>query len=255
MMQRLVEVPHLPKRIVSLVPSQTELLYDLGLEECVVGVTNFCTRPKEWRKSKTLVGGTKKLNMEVVAALKPDLILGNKEENDKHQIEALAKVFPVWMSDIYTLEDALDMLNKVGPLTNTQKEATTISNSIKSSFKALQKTLNLSVLYLIWQNPFMAAGKQTFIHSMLKEAGFSNAITNTDRYPELSSQEINQINPDLIFLSSEPFPFREKNRKQLQELFPKSKVLLADGEAFSWYGSRLLHTPSYIKEFTLQLSS
>ena len=255
MMQRVVEVPLLPKRIVSLVPSQTELLYDLGLEESVVGVTNFCTRPKDWRKSKTLVGGTKKLNLEVVAALKPDLILGNKEENDQQQIEALAKVFPVWMSDIYTLEDALDMLNKVGALTHTQKKATAISNSIKSSFKTLPKASNLSVLYLIWQEPFMAAGKHTFIHSMLKEAGFSNAITNTDRYPVLSSQEVNQINPDLIFLSSEPFPFKEKNRKQLQELFPNSKVLLADGEAFSWYGSRLLHTPSYFKELSSALSS
>ena len=123
-MHRKIHLPRFPlRRIISLVPSQTELLYDLGLEEEVVGITKFCVHPPEWFQSKARVGGTKTIHFEKIKALQPDLIIGNKEENEREQIEALAECFPVWMSDIATLEDALDMMLRVGALVDRPEQA------------------------------------------------------------------------------------------------------------------------------------
>lgn len=93
-----------PRRIVSLVPSQTELLADLGLDEEVVGITRFCVRPKDWKSHKTIVGGTKSINIERVAALTPDLIIANKEENERDQVEALSQIAPVFVTDVSSVD-------------------------------------------------------------------------------------------------------------------------------------------------------
>ena len=246
-MGRSVEVPQNPQRIVSLVPSQTELLFDLGLGDRVVGVTKFCIHPDTWRKSKTNVGGTKNYRLEVIRDLNPDLIIGNKEENEKEGIEQLAEEFPVWMSDIYTLEDAFTMMHSIGELTNTTSATGHLTEEIRQGFSQLSmRGKNRSVLYLIWQKPYMAAGKHTFIDEMLKACGFVNAVTD-DRYPSLTIEEVQALSPDLVFLSSEPFPFKEKHLKELQEMLPNSEVKLVDGEMFSWYGSRLKLATAYFQ--------
>ncbi len=248
-LNREINIPALPQRIISLVPSQTELLYDLGLKDRIVGQTIFCVHPSEYFKSSTKIGGTKKLNLEKIASLNPDLIIANKEENEKDQIEQLSKDFPVWISDIITLEDALGMIKSIGEITETQDKASEIINHITQSrndfFK--QSKPRQSVIYLIWNNPYIAVGTDTFINTMLTEAGFENAITQS-RYPEITLDQIKQINPDWVLLSSEPFPFKKVHLDDLNKSLGKNKSVLVDGEMFSWYGSRLVKAYEYFGE-------
>lgn len=232
-----------PQRIISLVPSQTELLYDLELEERVVGITKFCECPSSWHQTKTRIGGTKKLQLKTIEALEPDLIIGNKEENEKESIEILQLKYPVWMSDIVTLDDALWMINGVGELTGSLEKSRAINNKITQAF-AKAKKHKASVLYLIWRNPWMGAGKGTFIDAMLDQMGLTNVLT-TSRYPELSAEQIQVLNPDHVFFSSEPYPFQENHIFELKDIIPHSKLTLVDGQFFSWYGSRLIGAPGY----------
>ncbi len=236
---------YLPQRIVSLVPSQTELLVDLGLTDRLVGVTKFCVHPAGLRASKTIVGGTKKFRFEVIDALQPDLILANKEENYKEGIEQLAETYPVWMSDIFTLSDALTMIRTVGQLTGTSEKATSMATKVDQKFQSLKLDKPVRVAYLIWQNPMMVAGNQTFIHDMLTRCGWINVFGDQRRYPEITPAQLQQVQPEAILLSSEPFPFQEKHLAAFQQLCPSSRVRLVDGEMFSWYGSRLLQAPAY----------
>lgn len=235
--------PSLPNRVVSLVPSQTELLFELGLEDRVVGITKFCIHPDEWFITKTRIGGTKNLHFDVIRELNPDLIIANKEENTREDIEALEKDFPVWVSDVNDLDSALQMIESISEITDS--DASLLINKIATGFAELQP-LNSSkrVLYLIWKNPFMAAGSDTFINDMLERCGFENVVSET-RYPELTEQQIIDLNPEVILLSSEPFPFKEAHIKEFQELLPNATIKLVDGEMFSWYGSRLKYAPSY----------
>jgi ABC-type Fe3+-hydroxamate transport system substrate-binding protein len=243
-----IELKSYPKRVISLVPSQSELLWDLGLREELIGITKFCIHPQEMFKSIERVGGTKTLNIEKIRALQPDLIIGNKEENEQSQILELQKEFPVWMSDINNLDDALTMIEKVGVLVNRVEAANVIKNNIQPSFLNLRQ-LNKNGLYFIWREPFMAAGKATFIGDILKRIGFENKLSNEQaRYPELHLDEIKLLNPELIFLSSEPYPFKANHIKELQEILPDTKIIFVDGEMFSWYGSRLLKSVKYFNQ-------
>ncbi len=253
-LNRKINLPFPPKRIISLVPSQTELLYDLGLRDEVVGITKFCIHPHEWLKSKTHIGGTKKIDLEKIKQLNPDLIIGNKEENEREQIEKLMKLYPVWMSDIYTLKDALNMITNIGTLVGKQQEAIHLKLRIESQFQNISNlpstTPSLKTAYFIWRKPYMAAGNNTFINDMLKRSGFNNVFDNNDftRYPEVNSEQIANANPEVILLSSEPYPFKEKHIQEFQAICPKAKILIVDGELFSWYGSRLLQAPLYFKK-------
>ena len=244
-MDNSIRLKETPRRIVSLVPSQTELLYSLGLGDRVVGITKFCIYPEEWFRSKKRVGGTKDVDIDKVKALKPDLIIGNKEENDKNNIDLLKNIAPIWMSDISDLEDALEMILKLGLLLEVSESSNELISKIKSNFSKLEcriKSTKKSVLYLIWRNPYLAAGNNTFINDMIVKCGFLNFI-NEDRYPEINMNVV--TNPDFVFLSSEPYPFKKQHIKEIQTIFPKATVKLVDGEMFSWYGSRLVEAPDY----------
>lgn len=252
-LNNVVQLRHPPRRIVSLVPSQTELLADLRLEDSVVGITKFCVHPEHWRKTKTIIGGTKKFDFDLIRSLQPDLIIGNKEENYREGIETLSAQYPVWMSDIVTLTDALAMIRKVGQLTNTSFASEKIAGDIQSSISKIQKLPSLRTLYFIWKSPWMAAAPGTFIHEMMKVAGLVNCFDTQTRYPELNTEQIIRLNPELILLSSEPYPFKETHIAELQQLCPKAKILLVDGEMFSWYGSRLLKFAAYTAKFRQRL--
>lgn len=251
-LNRKIELSASPKRIISLVPSQTELLYDLGLSDEVVGITKFCIHPDEWFRSKTRVGGTKTIDFEQIKQLKPDLIIGNKEENEKEQIEQLMQHYPVWMSDIYTLKDALDMINRIGVLVNKQNEALLLKLQTEAAFRELnvfESTKKFSVAYFIWNKPWMVACANTFINNMLTLCGFTNAFhDSTERYAIVNEQQLVEAQPDVVFLSSEPYPFKEKHVAELQQLLPQAQIKIVDGELFSWYGSRLLKSPAYFSE-------
>ncbi|MBS1976639.1 MAG: ABC transporter substrate-binding protein [Bacteroidetes bacterium] len=250
-MGRVVELKARPERIISLVPSQTELLYDLGAGDQVIGITRYCTHPAQWRKEKKLVGGTKRPEHTLISKLQPDLIIGNKEENRREDIVSLEKQFPVWMSDVVTFEDAFSMIQSVAALTGHETEGKTMITSIQSAFSSMEKFRSLTVLYLIWHKPWMAVGSGTFIHSMLTALGLVNVVANEARYPMLTDAQMTELHPDLVFLSSEPYPFFDTHLKEVNLLFPRSRILKVDGEMFSWYGSRLAIAPAYFNSLQI----
>ncbi len=242
-------IPFPPMRIISLVPSQTELLADLGLQNEVVGITKFCIHPSEWR-SKKIIGGTKNFNFDVINQLEPDLIIGNKEENYRDGVEALQRKYPVWMSDITTLSDAIAMIKAIGALTGRPQTGRDLAYQIEMAFATVRQFEFQRVLYLIWKKPWMAAGTNTFIDHILSRIGLVNVVSGP-RYPNIQDSEFETLNPEIILLSSEPYPFNESHVDELSRLCPKAKILLVDGEMFSWYGSRLLKAPAYFDELSL----
>ena len=253
---RKISLEKTPTKIISVVPSQTELLYHLGLNEEVIGITKFCIHPKEWFRHKTRVGGTKQLNIEKIISLQPDLVIANKEENVQEQIEMLANEFPVWISDVNNMDDALAMINSIGAIVNKQQQVQNTIEQITNNFNNLEhQTLNIrrKACYLIWREPYMTIGGDTFINDMMQRAGFENMFQNKTRYPEISIDELNKNGCELLLLSSEPFPFQQKHIDELQTILPNTKIILVDGEYFSWYGSRLIHAPNYFMHLQQQL--
>lgn len=245
-------------RIISTVPSLTELLYDLGLEEEVIGITKFCIYPEKWFREKTRIGGTKDLNIEKIISLNPDLIIANKEENTESQIKLLAENVDVLLTEIDDLEEALQAIKIIGAFVNRHEEAQTLAEKIDSSFKNLDANLsikNKKVAYFIWQNPFMVAGGNTFITDMLKRSGLENVFQDLPRYPQISEKQIRESGAEILFLSSEPYPFKEKHAKEFKKLFPEMKIILVDGEMYSWYGSRLLQSPDYFHQVNRRLGN
>jgi ABC-type Fe3+-hydroxamate transport system substrate-binding protein len=249
MMGREIIVPARPLRIISLVPSQTELLHSLGVGDRVFGITKFCVHPQEWFRSKERVGGTKNVNFERIKELKPDLIIANKEENDKAQIETLVCDYPVWISDIKDLAGALTMIRQVGALVNEEEKAVAIANDIADKFANLPKPINpLRAAYFIWRDPWMCAGGDTFISNMIEHMGWVNVLKDIPRYPSIELEQLIALRPEIVLLSSEPYPFKTKHIAEIKKVLPLAEVRLVDGEMFSWYGSRLLEAVRYFSE-------
>jgi len=246
-LDRKVNVTNSPKRIISLVPSITELIIDLGLEKALVGRTKFCVHPKSKLQPIFMVGGTKQIHFDRIAALKPDLIIANKEENDKAQIEQLAKDYPVWISDIADFEAALGMIKDLGEVLRKEAQCLAIIRQSREFIAQLKATKPRKVAYLIWRNPYMTIGKDTYIHDMLRLTGFENVYGEYTRYPTFTVADLQKRQPDMLLLSSEPFPFKQKHIAELAADFPNIPIVLVDGEAFSWYGTRFLKTFNYLK--------
>lgn len=249
MIGREVILPKNPKRIICLVPSLSELLSALNLDERVVGISKFCIYPNEWFQNKSKIGGTKHVNLKKVDELQPDLIIANKEENSLDDINQLSEKYPVWVSDINSFDDALHAIEWIGELTQSEKYAKGIIFGIHKAWSTItiKNSEPLSCAYLIWNEPFMAAAKDTFIDSILEKVHLKNVFTES-RYPEVSIAIIEEKNPDFLFLSSEPYPFKEKHRASLQEKLPNTKVILVDGEMFSWYGNRMKNAAYYLQK-------
>ncbi|WP_336375851.1 helical backbone metal receptor [Aureisphaera galaxeae] len=246
-LNRTLQFSETPKRIVSLVPSQTELLVHLGLRDRIVGVTKFCVHPEELRKEVKVVGGTKNVHFHKIADLQPDIIICNKEENTQEIVEKCEEIAPVWVSDMVSIEDSLDMMTRLGELLGVSQAAGELTDGISSAIKDFDVFMadkpEKRVAYLIWKKPYMAAGKDTFINTLLRLNRFENVLEK-ERYPEVTLEDMNQA--DLILLSSEPYPFKEKDVEELQQK-TNATVRLVDGEYFSWYGSRLLGAFPYFK--------
>ncbi len=244
-----------PTRIVSLVPSQTELLHFLELESETIGITKFCVHPSSWHRDKVKIGGTKNLDIEKIISLEPDLIIANKEENVKEQVEKLAQDFNVWVTDVNNLDDAIQMIEDIGSITKKETKASSLIQSIKHEFLQNKHHLNVlkNVVYLIWKDPYMTIGGDTFINNMLLQAGYKNLFDNTIRYPEVSIELLQALKPEYIFLSSEPYPFSNKHMEELKTSLPDSVIMLVNGEMFSWYGPRLLQSANYFNQLRLNL--
>lgn len=233
--------PQLFERIVCTVPSITELLFDLGFEEKVVGITKFCLHPSAWYKNKTRVGGTKNLDLKKIKSIAPTLVISNKEENLKNEVEEIATYTTVLVTDINSVTQTNELIDLLSYAPKTKEKSDLIKQKIKSGLEVSPLSTPLDVVYLIWNNPYMTVGTDTYIHHMLNKVGCKNSISRHQqklRYPVLSEQDIINLQPKLILLSSEPFPFNEKHVVEIEKRFsiPTIKV---DGEMFSWYGSRL----------------
>ena len=242
----------IPNRIISLVPSQTELLYDLGLNEKMVGITKFCVHPKQLLSTKKIVGGTKKVNFEKIRALQPDIIICNKEENTLEMVEQLSKICKVWVTNIITIEDNFRMISDFGEIFDCKEMAQILNNKLNfalSDFKNfIANKPSYTVSYFIWKNPYMVAGSSNFINELLKLNKFCNIYDLGERYPEIDLKNLQSDgNPDLVLLSSEPFPFKEQDAIEIATFSKSSKIIFVNGEMFSWYGSRLLQAFEYFK--------
>lgn len=245
---RKIELNEIPSRVVSTVPSQTELLYYLGLDSKIIAATWFCIHPENKTKLLIKIGGTKQLKTDIILSLEPDLIIANKEENTQEQIELLAQNRPVWLSDVCTLADNFELINQIGEIFNVQHKSALLIEQIQKGLLELQNQVKSykKALYLIWKEPWMTVGKDTFINNMMQYAGYENVI-NYNRYPELSFADMQKINPEVVLLSSEPYPFKKEHIVELQNILPDAEIKLVDGEMFSWYGSRVLLAIDYFK--------
>ena len=248
-LDRSVMLPASPRHIVSLVPSQTELLAHLGLDDRVVGITRFCVHPRAWRERKTIVGGTKEVNVERVAELEPDFILANHEENTPEDVDALANLAPVYVTDVPTVDGARAMIRTVGSLLDRTEAAESLADAIAEQFAALHAHPPIRAAYLIWRAPFMTVGRDTIIHDVMQRGGFANVFGGRTRYPEITLDALVGTAPDVLLLPDEPFPFPQKPRfsADLREALPETPIHFVDGELFSWYGPRLLDAPAHLR--------
>ncbi|MFN0082212.1 MAG: helical backbone metal receptor [Ferruginibacter sp.] len=243
-----------PKRIISLVPSITELLFDIDLSEKLIGITRFCVHPSTRTKNVEKIGGTKKINIQKIISLQPDLIIANKEENNKEDVETLAALFPLLLTDVDTYESAIKMIVHIGIITDKVTEANDLLTIIDEGFKTIQKPLQpIKTIYLIWNDPYMTIGNDTFIHHMLQLLGLQNLFSHKERYPQLTIAQIKDAAPQVLLLSSEPFPFKQKHIQEIAAFLPNTSIMLADGEMFSWYGSRMKYMPQYFNNLVNEM--
>ncbi|MGG7439048.1 ABC transporter substrate-binding protein [Chryseobacterium arthrosphaerae] len=241
-------------KIVSLVPSITEALFDLGLTENeVVGRTKFCIHPQHKIKNVAVIGGTKNINIDKIKALQPDLILANKEENVKDQVEALMADCKVMVTHVETIEDNYYLLKNLGKLFGKEERAQAFNLKIYDILNQTKLDTPVKAAYLIWKNPYMTVGKDTFIHRILSEIGFENVFKDKTRYPQIEAEDLAEA--DVIMLSSEPFPFKEKHIEELRIIYPDKKIMIVDGEAFSWYGTHIAKCENYFKELISEIHS
>ncbi|MDR6158219.1 ABC-type Fe3+-hydroxamate transport system substrate-binding protein [Chryseobacterium sp. SLBN-27] len=241
-------------KVVSLVPSITEALFDLGLTENeVIGRTKFCIHPSEKVKNVSIIGGTKNINIEKIKALRPDLILANKEENVKEQVEALMNDCKVSVTNVETIEDNYYLIKTLGRLFNKDEKAQCFNLKIYDVLNEAKVNSRVNVAYLIWKNPYMTIGSDTFIHKILGEIGFDNIFKDRKRYPEITVEDL--ANAEIIMLSSEPFPFKEKHIEELKAFYPNKKIMIVDGEAFSWYGTHIAKCGNYFKELIAEVEA
>jgi ABC-type Fe3+-hydroxamate transport system substrate-binding protein len=229
-----------PARIVSLVPSLTELLFDLGLGSRVVGRTRFCIHPGELVEKVPVVGGTKNPRLDKIRKLSPDLIIANKEENRKEDVEELQKDFEVMVTEIDTIDEALFAIHDIGWSCGVQDQAKKLISDIQLELERVPDEQSATAVYFIWRDPWMSVGRDTYIHSVLSHWNLENVYSDRTRYPKTSLPELSLKKPDVVLLSSEPYPFKEKHIAEVSQFCPGADVILINGEWFSWYGSRML---------------
>lgn len=248
---RQLEISKTPRRIVSCVPSITELIADMVGHDSLVGRTKFCVFPKSLQGQVETIGGTKNLNIEKIKALQPDLIIANKEENVQEQVEELFSITTVYVSDVKDMLDNNNMIRDLSLLLNNMEKGEQLINSINNEFQHLKEYTksngSTSCLYLIWKNPWMSVGGDTIINSIMNSCGLINVLENHLRYPSLSIDQIKVLNPHIVLLSSEPFPFNEQHKGEILEILPQAQVHTVDGTMFSWYGSRMKLAPDYLR--------
>lgn len=243
-----------PQSIVCLVPSLTELLFDLGIGDRLVGRTRFCIHPEDEVDHVPIVGGTKNPRIESILKIAPDLVIANREENQKEHVEELAESLEVMVTDISSIEDALLAIYDIGNRCGVADKADSLINNIRTELDSVPDEPLQNTAYFIWRDPWMTIGNDTYIHSVLSHWNLENVYGDQKRYPKTSLKQLSRKNPELVLLSSEPYPFKEKHREEVKEACPDSRVLMVDGEWFSWYGSRMLRAFKRLNSFRKAIS-
>jgi ABC-type Fe3+-hydroxamate transport system substrate-binding protein len=243
---RQINISQTIQSIVSLVPSHTELLAELVGVETIIGRTKFCIHPQKLKQHSQLVGGTKQLHIDKILTLKPDIIFANKEENIKEDIARLQQHIPVYVSDISTLKDSYHFIKQIGEMCSNHSVAETIITQSDTILETLKLEKKKTAAYLIWKKPYMSVGNDTYINDIMHNLGFINVFDQKNRYPETTIEEMKRLKPEVILLSSEPYPFKQSDIQELREHFATTKILLVNGEFFSWYGSRIPKLTSFL---------
>jgi ABC-type Fe3+-hydroxamate transport system substrate-binding protein len=231
---RAVRLDAPPRRIVSLVPSTTETLFDLGLGERVVGRTRYCVHPADGVEALPTVGGTKNVDLDALQALEPDLVLGNQEENLPEIWPGLEAAAPLYVAYPRSVDDAREDLLRMAHLVGADGRGAALAARIDAGRAALRPE-PFRFACLIWKTPWMAAGDDTYLSALLGEWGGVNVVEG--RYPEVTLEQLQARAPDVVLLPSEPFPFAERHLPDLGELAPRARLL--DGQLLTWHGSRL----------------
>ena len=241
-------------RIVSLVPSITELVCELGLADQLVGRTGFCIHPQETLKSIPRVGGTKSVNLKKIRALAPTHVIVNVDENRKETADALAGFVPnVIVTHPLAPLDNLSLYRRIGSAFGKEREAEQLCSGFERAYREIEKRKfpPRKVLYLIWKDPWMTVSRDTYISRTLRLFGLHTVPgASSKRYPELESAAI--PGAELILLSTEPYRFNEQHRDELESRLRKP-VRLIDGEMTSWYGSRAIRGLRYLADFSASL--
>ena len=232
-------------RIVSLVPSWTEYVVDLGCASELVGRTKFCVRAGEEAERISIIGGTKSIHLDRIEQLKPDLVIASKEENTREDVEACRVFSDVLVTDVRNISDAFEALETIGEAIEQSAAGISWRSNIEKAWGE-PRAQYTQALYAIWQNPLMIAGRDTYIHAAMNWWGIRNAAPASaeGRYPELNPERLDALAGTPILLASEPYPFASKHCAQFASA--GLQPMLVDGEAFSWYGSRMLHTVDYL---------
>ena len=264
-------------RIVSLVPSLTELLCELGLRDALVGRTGFCVHPREALREVPKVGGTKSVDIERVRALSPTHLVVNVDENEKPTVDELARFVPeVVVTHPIAVDDNRALIERFGQLFERERQAARLVDDFDDALAALRARhfAALPVVYLIWKDPWMTVAPDTFIARMLAEAGMQSLSPGGARYPAIDVEWMRTSGARAILLSSEPYRFRDRHAVELQRMLAQGdgagdgsddradhgvgarmSCLTIDGEMTSWYGSRAIRGLRYLLEFRLRLDA
>jgi ABC-type Fe3+-hydroxamate transport system substrate-binding protein len=250
-------------RIVSLVPSLTELLVDLGLAEHLVGRTGFCVHPRQVVRRLPKLGGTKGFAIDKLRALAPTHVLVNIDENRRDEVAALHAFVPqVIVTHPLAVRDNLALYQLLGGIFGRDPQVEARARALAADFEREWAALSAQtatlprqkVLYLIWQQPWLSVARDTYISQMLAAAGWDSLpVESALRYPEVDLPAL-AGQADWLLLSSEPYPFREKHLRQLAEQLPSTRATLIDGEMVSWYGSRAIRGLAYLRRLRARLA-
>lgn len=230
-----------PERIISLVPSLTELVFWLGCGDRLVGRTRFCVEPAGQVDRLPIVGGTKNPHLDRILAAAPDLVIANKEENRREDVEALrAAGVEVLLTDPNTVDEATSMVEQLGQLLDAPERAARLARETRDALGG--PAAELRVFVAVWWNPLMGLGSESYGHDLIERSGAHNVLRDRSRYPEVTLQEVGALAPDVILLPDEPFPFTTEHARSFEGVAP-ARVL--DGKLLWWYGPRM---PAAIRE-------
>jgi ABC-type Fe3+-hydroxamate transport system substrate-binding protein len=277
-----------PARVVSLVPSMTETLFDMATGDVLVGVTDFCKPPEEAEARLTRVGGSKSPDLDVVRELQPDLVIANQEETNKQAVEAIEQDgLAVWLTFPRSTLDALDLLWTVVKLFRLGEQAPsveTLARTLDWTEKATTGRLSIPTFVPIWQDEkdpvgpwFMTFNYQTYAHDVLAKCGGMNVFAGRERrypleadlgiaeaedagdrdtrYPRVTIEEVLEAEPEIILLPSEPFEFEADHQAQIADWLADTpavkaeRVHMVDGSLLTWHGTRLAKALSELPSY------